>query len=480
VPIRQLRFANTTLQIVGSGGRPQTVDNTFNVPANSVDFSLPVLANDVELSNPPLTITAVGTATSTTFVTPNGGRVTIASDGQRLLYTPRTGFSGTEQFTYTAANSVGLTSSAVVTVQVGSVPKDVSFRLDTTNQAGQHIDLIQTGENFQIRVFVQDVRANPPDPTRMGVFAAYLDLLYNSALVSTIGDINTPFGFRMEFGPQYTNGQSASNALPNIIDELGAFQQSFSPLGPSEFLLASITLRANAAGVAEFTGDPANITPLHDVLLFEPADDEVDLSRIGYRSTSIVIVGAGGVVGEGEFHNKSNKFDVNTDREVTPIDALLVINDLNNLGPRALAAAGEGESGRKYVDVNGDGQISPIDALQIVNHLNALSRGIGGEGEAYVDAGPGLTDSSTAIATLGVLALTDTVSVGPPLRTSTVVSSTTVESSAASVIYPTAEDRDRVFAGFTGTGDSDSDSAAIDSLLAEDILDGWVNPMTDE
>jgi hypothetical protein len=479
VPIRQLRFSNDTLQIVGSGGRPQTIDNTFNVPANSVDFSLDVLANDVERDNPPLTITAVGTATSTTFVTPNGGRVTISSDSQRLLYTPRAGFSGSEQFTYTASNSVGLTSSAVVTVQVGSVPKDVSFRLDTTNLNGQHIDLITTGSQFQVRVFIQDVRTNAQDESRRGAFAGYLDFLYESDLVSTIGDLNEPFGFQVDFGPEYTNGQSASNALPNIIDELGAFQQSFSPLGPGEFLLAAITFRATRAGIADFIGDPANITPLHDVLLFEPADEPVPLSRIGYRSTSIVIVGAAGAVGEGEFTNPLNRLDVNFDSKVTSIDALMIINDLNaNGGSRPLvsmASDGEGESAKKYIDTDGDGYVAPSDVLQIINWLNKHPLGEG-EGESFVDVGPGLTGSlDVSSSTQDVLVLPGSVSVGPPTtRTSTTGTSAGAASLLASANYPAKEDRDEVFAGFDERSDSHADSDTIDSLLAEDIFGGWL------
>lgn len=473
VPIRQQRFVNSTLQIVGTGGRPQVIDNTFNVPANSVSFPLPVLANDVDRDNPPLRITAVGDANSTTFITPNGGRVTISPDNNQLLYTPRTGFSGTEQFTYTAANAVGLTSSAVVTVQVGSVPKDVNLRIDTTNSLGQHIDVIAQGSTFEVRVYVQDVRANPPDPSRMGVFAAYLDLLYDSAIVSTIGDINAPFGFRMNFGPEYTNGQSANNQLPNIIDELGAFQESFAPLGPSEFLLATITFRADRAGVANFVGDPANITPLHDVLLFEPADDEVNLSRIGYRQASIVVVGAEGEVSQ--FHNVSNRYDVNIDTVVSPNDALVVINALNSGGPRPLYAAGEGETPRMKIDVNGDFQLSPIDALQVINFLN--KRG-SGEGEAEVDAGPGLLDDDSA-----ALAAADSV-----LRTTQSDDSTQDKNSDASedaevqimTMTSTSNNqsytRDRVFALLASSArlqDTDDSSEVVDSLLAEDIFEAW-------
>jgi hypothetical protein len=68
------------------------------------------------------------------------------------------------------------------------------------------------------------------------------------------------------------------------------------------------------------------------------------------------------------WHNPSRPHDVNQDRSVTPIDALLVVNTLNAGGARALSAA-EGEA-NALVDVNGDSQITPADCLEVVNELN--------------------------------------------------------------------------------------------------------------
>jgi uncharacterized protein GlcG (DUF336 family) len=70
--------------------------------------------------------------------------------------------------------------------------------------------------------------------------------------------------------------------------------------------------------------------------------------------------------------------DVDADGAIAPIDALLVVNELNASGSRQLVqAAGESPASAvtKFVDVNGDQFISPVDALQVINALNA-------EGEA--------------------------------------------------------------------------------------------------
>ncbi|MBI2478033.1 MAG: hypothetical protein HYV60_05120, partial [Planctomycetia bacterium] len=78
------------------------------------------------------------------------------------------------------------------------------------------------------------------------------------------------------------------------------------------------------------------------------------------------------------WHNSFLPPDVDADGKIAPLDALLVVNDLNASGSRQLVQS-EGESPApeitKYVDVNGDQFISPVDALQVINALNA-------EGEA--------------------------------------------------------------------------------------------------
>jgi len=55
--------------------------------------------------------------------------------------------------------------------------------------------------------------------------------------------------------------------------------------------------------------------------------------------------------------------DVNNDSQITPVDALTVINRLNNLTPVP-------EHIQDFLDVNGDRHISSIDALEIIDRLN--------------------------------------------------------------------------------------------------------------
>lgn len=72
-------------------------------------------------------------------------------------------------------------------------------------------------------------------------------------------------------------------------------------------------------------------------------------------------------------HNYNLNEDVNGDGYVSPIDALLIINDLNTNGahPVPSGVGGTGEPPSEMLDVNGDGLITPMDVLLIINHLNS-------------------------------------------------------------------------------------------------------------
>jgi hypothetical protein len=68
------------------------------------------------------------------------------------------------------------------------------------------------------------------------------------------------------------------------------------------------------------------------------------------------------------FQNDKMPMDVNGDEQVAPEDVLLLINELNSRGTRALSADAI-ES--YFLDVDGDGFVSPSDVLQVINELNS-------------------------------------------------------------------------------------------------------------
>jgi hypothetical protein len=76
------------------------------------------------------------------------------------------------------------------------------------------------------------------------------------------------------------------------------------------------------------------------------------------------------------WYNSSLACDVNDDGQITPLDALIVINKLNADGSHALRQPGDAlptPGVGKYWDVNNDGSVSPLDALQVIDSINSTS-----------------------------------------------------------------------------------------------------------
>ena len=70
-----------------------------------------------------------------------------------------------------------------------------------------------------------------------------------------------------------------------------------------------------------------------------------------------------------DWQNASLVRDVDNSSLVTPLDALLLVNNLSNHGARALPPR-EFESNELYLDVNGDTLLTPLDVLIVINAIN--------------------------------------------------------------------------------------------------------------
>jgi large repetitive protein len=378
VPIERIRYMGTQIQIFGDAAEfPFAVDDSVpgSIPVNSPPVPIDVLANDLPGSTGNVSIASVtqGSRGSVFIVNRNGNPADPI-----VTYTPNTNFQGFDQFTYTIQDSRGISSTATVSVRVGDPsPTNLiaDFELVVTDLSGQPIEEITVGSQFQLRAFVQDAR---PAGVNRGLFTAYMDVLFSSDLVSPVlSSTNDPnLGFVVSFGPTYNQVREGDVRIPGLINEIGAQSSSPTPVGSDPFLLFTVTMTANSVGLADFIADPADISPFHDTLTYSPAQPVLP-QNIGFGFDQLRIV-SGSSGGSGEFHNSSRPLDVNNDGYVSAIDALLIINHLNGLGP----GTGEGEASNNYYpDTNGDGRISAIDALMVVNHLNERTMG-SGEGEA--------------------------------------------------------------------------------------------------
>lgn len=290
-PITATVVVNVTFQ----SAVPIALDDTFEIPQGSSNRALNVLDNDVPSVAGGIRITSVTGGDQ-------GGRVTIDGGGQTLRYTPAPGFSGTEQFTYSIEDQAGVSSFAQVTVNLlpGSRADDLvefSFGIfDIAND--REITNVQVGQQFNLRVFVDDLRYdenNRPlfgDPE--GLASAFLDVLYTDELVATIDtDGNPSFPFDITFGPLFENSgfASGSSLTPGLLDEVGAVQpipangQLQSHVGPTE--LFTVTMEAVSPGVAVFTGDPADAAVSETILLDQNVALTPSQQRLGRTELTI-------------------------------------------------------------------------------------------------------------------------------------------------------------------------------------------------
>jgi hypothetical protein len=89
------------------------------------------------------------------------------------------------------------------------------------------------------------------------------------------------------------------------------------------------------------------------------------------------------------FQNTEDRFDVDGNGKVLPLDALRVINFLSRRRQNfVLDPATETPNGL-FVDVNGDYQVTALDALLIINELSRQARrNSGASGEMLMQAAP--------------------------------------------------------------------------------------------
>lgn len=88
------------------------------------------------------------------------------------------------------------------------------------------------------------------------------------------------------------------------------------------------------------------------------------------------------------WQNSLRPIDVSADTLVSPVDALLVINELNSpaIGDSSGRLPDVDVSPPPYLDVNGDDRVSPVDALIVINFLNGLAEGEGASADGAAAA----------------------------------------------------------------------------------------------
>jgi VCBS repeat-containing protein len=136
---------------------------------------------------------------------------------------------------------------------------------------------------------------------------------------------------------------------------------------------ANGTLTLNADG--SFTYTPSPSFTGQDNFTYRASDSAGGVSNVA----TVTITSSTG----NPWQNPRNRFDVNNDGSVSPIDVLVVVNDLNARGARVLPIPPVPPfTPPPFLDVNGDRSVTPQDALSVINLLN--SGGSEGESGEYL------------------------------------------------------------------------------------------------
>jgi uncharacterized protein YhjY with autotransporter beta-barrel domain len=112
-------FTVTATNTIGTGTASAASNSvTPTAPPTAQAVNASVLANS---SNNSISLDITGIATSVTVVTP-ASHGTATASGTSITYTPTTGYSGPDTFTYSATNISGTSTPATVTITVAPTP----------------------------------------------------------------------------------------------------------------------------------------------------------------------------------------------------------------------------------------------------------------------------------------------------------------------------------------------------------------------
>ncbi|MAT10644.1 MAG: hypothetical protein CMM02_06510, partial [Rhodopirellula sp.] len=324
-----------------------------------------------------------------------------------------------DTFTYTVSDAQGETAVGIVSIDVTGIDDQPEAHDDQVNATRTSIDLIDLikadspsaeGHDFDRDIGDEIVKINiQSQPT-------FLDANGVSIPVGSVADPNgvepilytlpnewpenfdgkVTFDYTVEDGDGIESEPATVTVLVNdppvanddsvevyknqqkIIDVIQAENTSYSGHdydvdGTIEQLTIIAYPDPTHGLLVENPDKTVTFTPAQDYLgaaefKYQLADDDGDLSEIATVSIDVLLDPI-------PWHNRGNGMDVNGDTKVSPIDALVIISELNEKGSYLLPV--ETATPPPFFDVNQNGYVDSGDAIVIINHLNALANGEG-------------------------------------------------------------------------------------------------------
>ncbi len=204
--------------------------------------------------------------------------MTIDAATGAISWTPIQSQLGARAFNLKLTDKAGNTKTQALSINVIEQPM-AKVTLEVVDMSGNPISQIATGQQFQVRFLTQDLRGFGAK----GVYASYIDLLFDPAVVEPIA--TNPITYASPF----VNGKSPISSTPVIagqINELGAFGDS-TQTNAEPKLIATVTFTAKAAGNANIRSEAADVVG-NDVLL-HGLGTVVPTSKVDYGAATLAV-----------------------------------------------------------------------------------------------------------------------------------------------------------------------------------------------
>ena len=207
----------------------------------------------------------------TTIGEPSG--LTVHSSTGFLQWHPNANQLGPNTFTVRATDVAGNTRDLVANLDVDGDAL-VEYSLELTDTNGNPVSAVTVGDDFVLRILVEDLRETP-----RGAFSAYLDVVWNDNRVEATGPLT--------YGTAFPNVHTGDTSNGNLIDEAGG-TGGFSELGGGQFLVFSVPMRAVSSGAVTLEAESADNSPHTDTLLFG-TNTAIDPDVIVFNSVELQV-----------------------------------------------------------------------------------------------------------------------------------------------------------------------------------------------
>jgi hypothetical protein len=273
---------------------------------------------------------------------------------QSVLYSAPPDFSGEETFVYVIEDAKGLRAEATATVQVQDMPGLIHYRIEPRDVSSELVDTVRIGDQVDLYVYA----AEHSGREQGGIFSADVSVTFDPDQLLPLGDV--------QFGADLPNGHSISIRTDWLDSQLRVVAlHAFGGIQSTEnldVLVARIPMQVVSGPLVQVGFRAENSSP--NLLRSFPAGP-VPFSSMEFTGAVMSVVSAR--------HNSELPVDVNGDGHVTPMDVLIVVNELNENGGQLASETAEAEAAGQhsyYCDVNNDGYVTPLDALGVINILN--------------------------------------------------------------------------------------------------------------